>query len=439
MVSLQSLLFFITFIIYAKCNNLSDTNITIGFHTAIFDDNGNLLPWLSWEDAVELEMNWYLNCPIEDYGYPVFVYNTFMNGYYEWDGFVIIPGMQDGMGIISYVKYFEYTGRTNHQVLEWAKLMASYILNQTLTPNEGPYANFPRSSGLNMAFPLDVSAQADVLFGPDTIEPDKGGIVGYALLLLYNATQDSAYLDAAVSIAKILTANMIKGDENNAPFPFRVNSKTGAGFQSKNGNMVYILRLFNTLADMGIPTMDQYGDQLWNWILNYQIPSPVNATESLWVGFFEDQIDLDEVDRNSWCPLETARYLIERKDRLDPDWMQHAEQLIVFALDLFSASRTGNVTVMGEQDFDHKPWGGANSKLGGVASMYACAGGPSYYKQMGINNLNWMTYFIDNDGCPTDKSDGVSTQDNRGGWQEDAHTDVIHNFVDAMNALNGKC
>jgi hypothetical protein len=62
---------------------------------------------------------------------------------------------------------------------------------------------------------------------------------------------------------------------------------------------------------------------------------------------------------------------------------------------------------MGEQDNDHKPWfentirgltnrGGACSKLGGVSAMFYAAGAPEWYADMAIQNLNWVTYFIDN-------------------------------------------
>lgn len=52
---------------------------------------------------------------------------------------------------------------------------------------------------------------ADLVFGPDTIEPDKGGIAGYALLLLYNETKDSRYLNQAIQNAKVLLENMETG------------------------------------------------------------------------------------------------------------------------------------------------------------------------------------------------------------------------------------
>ena len=74
-----------------------------------------------------------------------------------------------------------------------------------------------------------------------------------------------------------------------------------------------------------------------------------------------------------------------------------------------------------------------------MAGLYACAGGPSWYGTMAANNFAWMTYFVDTDGCPSPQSFAENVTVSRGGWQEDAHTDVVHNMVDALNAMSGRC
>ena len=51
-----------------------------------------------------------------------------------------------------------------------------------------------------------------------------------------------------------------------------------------------------------------------------------------------------------------VRYLLERRDALTPRWKAHAATLINSTMVLFSRARSWNVTVMGEQDKDHKPW-----------------------------------------------------------------------------------
>lgn len=45
--------------------------------------------------------------------------------------------------------------------------------------------------------------------------------------------------------------------------------------------------------------------------------------------------------------------------------------------------------------------------------------------------LTLLVYAINDDGCPVD----LALSAGRGGWQEDAHLDKVHNFVDALNAF----
>src|SRR5271169_6479822 len=107
----------------------------IGNHAPRYDSRGILLPWTSWADALDREMRWYQKCPIE-HGYPRFVYLTFMDGDYKPvarrpDS---IPAMQNGMGIISYLKYFEWKNKSVPEVLKLARSMGDYLVKESLTP-----------------------------------------------------------------------------------------------------------------------------------------------------------------------------------------------------------------------------------------------------------------------------------------------------------------
>src|SRR5438445_279257 len=105
---------------------------TIGNHKAVYDAHGTLVPWTSWQDALDREMKWYLNCPIEN-SYPRFVWMTFMDGDYKpiqrQPDF--IPATQLGMGIISYLKYYAYSRKENPKVLEFARSSAGLDRRQT--------------------------------------------------------------------------------------------------------------------------------------------------------------------------------------------------------------------------------------------------------------------------------------------------------------------
>jgi len=224
----------------------------IGFHDAVYDAHGILQPWIPWREALDREMNWYLNCPPDSHGYPRFVSATFLGGDYQFTRMDSIPCTQNGMGVLSYLKYWEYTGKQDERVIACAKKMGDYLVNETLTPNKGKWPKFTRSTGYYMDFPLTRASQGDVPFGKEVIEPDKGGIAGYALLKLYEATGEKRYLKQAVRNANLLARNMQVGDATRAPWPFRVDAISGEHFDERNGNMVYILRLFDGLLAHGI-------------------------------------------------------------------------------------------------------------------------------------------------------------------------------------------
>ena len=401
---------------------------TIGNHPAIYDANGVLLPWTSWRDALNREVNWYLKCPQEQ-GYPRFVLMTFMQGDYNPNPKRpdFIPAMQNGMGIISYLKYYAFTGKTNLAVLQIARAMGDYLAKENLTPGTGKYPRFSRSTGQRFGLPQppDCGSQAD---RPYEIQPDKGGIAGYALALLFEETKNELYLQQALQNARVLMANLREGTATNSPWPFRADYRTGIARGEVASNMSFILRLFDKLIELGHPEFQPPRTRVWAWIKNFQLPNL--ATDGLlWVQFFEDYELLN--NRNSWAPLNLARYLVEKKDLLDPEWQKDARALIEFVNRRFTSIRSG-VLVCGEQDDDKDPWGGAVSTYGAVLALYTKATGSNEYRGLAFQVLNYALYATDDDGCP---SEAVWKGKRRGGWQEDAHTDRLHNYMDAMNAF----
>jgi len=139
---------------------------------------------------------------------------------------------------------------------------------------------------------------------------------------------------------------MAQGDSLKSPWPYRADYRTGEGRGLVSANMVYILRLFDVLGEMGYSEFGDSRNQLWSWILDYQLPN-LSKNEMLWVQFFEDHQEPD--NRIAWSPLNLARYLIEKKDKLDPQWREYAHELIEYVNRNFTSIRYG-VTVCGEQE-----------------------------------------------------------------------------------------
>jgi hypothetical protein len=407
-------------------DNPSPPPAVIAGHTARFDSRGRLLPWTSWNVALEREMQFYRQCPL-DHGYPRFVLATFLDGEWTLDPLRTdtIPATQNGMGILSYLKYHAWSGGQEPAYLQTARFMGDYLVRESLTPDEGRYPKFTRSTGKRDQFPLspDCGAQAD---RPFEIEPDKGGIAGYALELLHEATNERKYLEQALHNARVLAADQQEGDALRSPWPFRVDFRSGDGRGPVAGNMTYILRLYDALLVKGYQEFGAPRASLWTWILRHQIPSAA-ADGALFAQFFEDHDT--PTNRTAWGPLNLARYLLEKRELLHDAWRAAAGTLIEFVRRDFTHREFG-VLVCHEQDEDHQAWGGINSTYGAVLALYAKATDSLELADEAREALDFTLYSIDTEGRPRD----VATKPVPGGWQEDAHTDVIHNYVDALRA-----
>jgi hypothetical protein len=404
-----------------------DQPVVIAGHTLSFDALGRVKPWTSWIFALDLEMKFYRQCPA-DHGYPRFVHVTFLDG--SWTPIPhrtdSIPATQIGMGILSYLKYHELCGRQDIAYLSTACSMGDYLVKESLTPKSGRYPAFTRSTGNCEKFPqpADAGAQGD---RPFEIEPDKGGIAGYALVLLFHAAGERKYLEQALQNARVLAGNQKHGDAFRSPWPFRADYRNGEGRGPVSGNMTYILRLYDALIAQGYEEFAVPRQSLWTWIKRYQIPSA--ATDgALFAQFFEDHET--PTNRTAWAPLNLARYLLEKRRSLDPEWREDSAALIEFVRRNFTHREYG-VTVCHEQDEDKQAWGGILSTYGAVLALHAKATGSAIMAGEARQALDLQLYSIDDLGRPRD----LIKSSELGGWQEDAHTDVIHNYMDALGAF----
>jgi len=249
------------------------------------------------------------------------------------------------------------------------------------------------------------------------------------LALLSDALGEHRYLEQALQNARVLAANQQDGDAAHSPWPFRADHRNGEGRGPVSGNMTYILRLYDALLSRGYEEFSLPRRSLWNWIRRHQIPNAA-ADGSLFAQFFEDHDT--PTNRTAWAPLNLARYLLERRELLDPDWQADSGTLIDFVRGSFTHEEFG-IAVCHEQDEDRQAWGGINSTYGAVLALYAKATGSAPLAAEARQALDFTLYSIDELGRPRD----LSVNPVPGGWQEDAHTDVIHNYVDALRAFPG--
>jgi hypothetical protein len=234
-----------------------------------------------------------------DRGYPRFVLATFLDA--DWTPIAertdTIPATQNGMGILSYLKYHELRGRREPAYVQTARSMGDYLVRESLTPSGGKYPAFTRSTGKRDQFPLaeDCGSQAD---RPHEIEPDKGGIAGYALALLSAFGADEMYAWGRHCRTRGFSRS-ISRTATRPGHPGRFGSTIAAASpRTCFGNMTYILRLYDALLAQGYEEFSVPRRSLWAWIKQHQIPNAA-ADGSLFAQFFEDHDT--PTNRTAWA------------------------------------------------------------------------------------------------------------------------------------------
>jgi chitodextrinase len=400
------------------------------YHTPQCNADGRLIPWHidaagPFHHIMDIQATWWLNAPSVN-GWPSYLTAAKLNrDYTQVSGAGAVPGSTASMAIEAYLKYFAYTGDVRY--LSMAKTIGTYIIQQALTPDT--YAVYPR-------FPWPAGDTGDVT--PDGgghpsnvaghIMPDKGAMIGVALLRLYEATGDATYRDAAVHIANVLATTAVPGTNSESPWPFRAHGDTGTMVDGPlMGNQVFALRLFDELLRLGIAGNGQYQatrDNVWSWLKNVAIADTSGDT---WLHFFEDHGG-SEYNPTQFDALETARYLLEKKAALDPDWLSMVSSIIDVVKRRWVV-HSGDYTAIGEQEQDLTPYNSHTARYASILAMFAEAGGPAIYRDEAYSAFAYATYSVDVDGF-------ADTYFNQGiAWSTDSFGDWMNHFMDGLGAV----
>ena len=192
----------------------------IGFYNAQLNADKTLKAMFPLNEALQLQFTHYASCnrthPNNSY-YPAYTFETFFDANFQWsivdDGHGVIPGMQLSSGIRAYLRMIALHNQSssapsNQELLKTAVVMGDYLLNGASTADNVSLAwpNFPRSTGTfgSVYLPLTIAGQGDLVWGPQTIEPDKGAMAAVALDMLAMASGNDSYHKVAVHCANLL-------------------------------------------------------------------------------------------------------------------------------------------------------------------------------------------------------------------------------------------
>ena len=324
-------------------------------HAVELDEEGRLQPWTSYRRIIEQSMEFVLHCPTRKTALgddPWYLITSKLNE----DG--TFKANQNNQGSNAYYvvetaeRYLAYTG--DKRCLEPARLLLERI-RRFHTPEDWAWRNVPRTQ----------DDSPDGRYTDPWSGVDKVCMVGAAYLKYGDLTGAREYDEAALQIAETVARNVQPGDATRSPLPFRVNLRTGEVVDPYTAGMVMPVVFFDRLIAHGYDSDGRFAairDALWDWVMTYPVAN------NRWSGYYEDvKPNLDNL--NQELPLETARYMLQNKDRV-PGYETHVPALLQWVKDRFGQTKRFGATSIREQDGCFYEMSSHTARYASVAAMW---------------------------------------------------------------------
>ena len=428
------------------------------WHPVRLDRQGKLLAWLDadspYHEVVCLAWKAFKGIPTQPNGfktyitYPVFYgpndpYHKLFSGR-SWTH---NPASLFAMLTDSALLYYAYSG--DDEMLKRVREMLDHHIARGSTSSSDAWARVPYASAdaedPNYRGATDTRYQKDEKHlgrgdGLGFLEPDKVGELGLAYLRFYEVTLEKKYLDAARHCADALARHVRPGDESHSPWPFRVDARTGRiAREEYTANTIGPIKLLDEMIRIGQGDLDAYRaarKTAWSWLMRYPVQNNV------WTQYFEDIYIYPDyrTNINQYCPLETARYLLENPG-CDPEGRRHAQGMIDWVQAHFaqdSVTMAGlpekgvqwGAEVLSEQINDMDKMSSHTARYASVLALWYECTGKADAKERAFRSFNWATYSCRKNGLVK-----TSLDEGTGYWFSDGYGDYIRHFLRGMASV----
>lgn len=429
-------------LINVEKDTLLDSKII--YHFIRVDSKGNILPWYSsnlgnsYDTVLKLVWNFWKNMEFCSNGTKYYLNHQVWSEKHDRRG---LGGDQLQMALSSWDLLYNYLG--DESIIENMTYMADYYLAHSLSTPDCAWPHLP------YPYNMDIHSgeyDGDMILGKGFTQPDKAGSFAYELVHLYKKTGSKKYLDAAINIANVLAEKVQPGDNDNSPWPFKVNAKTGetgvlvekatwyegmdADLKKNDQRAIKstyttfwssTMGLFDELIDMQKGNTEAYKhafDITINWMKNFP------AKTQKWGPFFEDVPRWSDTQINA---ITYAMYIMENQE-LDPNWKETVKGIFKWThneLDNDQYKKYGVITI-NEQTAYRVPGNSHSSRQSSIELRYWEKTGDTTYVRNALRMLNWATYMVDYDGKNFYPTNAI--------WMTDGYGDYVRHYLRAMAA-----
>ncbi len=431
------------FIALIFCKTGDAQPVQLGYHSIKTDLSGKIIAWnhsdpgKAYSDIITRLWHFWDTMRTDLNGLPYYMNHQVWNeGVNDKRG---VAGSQFEMALNSWRLLYQFSG--DEKLVENMRFMADYYLSHSLSPANAIWPNIP--------FPYNTLLYAgkydgDMVIGRNYTQPDKAGSFANELLYLYKLlgngshgqTPTNIYLNSAIDIANTLAKNIIPGDVDHSPLPFKVHALLGANgvIKDANGkNEKVILSAYTTnwsgtielllsLIELKKGNTIAYKkavDMLLQWMKKYPLKN------NRWGPFFEDIVGWSDTQINA---ITFAQFIMNHPEYF-PNWKSEVKNIFDWVYEKVGNKKWDQygVTVINEQTAYQMPGNSHSARQAAAELQYMQLTGDSSYQENAIRMLNWATYMVD--------AKGRNQYLNDDHWLSDGYGDYIRHYLNAFAAM----
>lgn len=223
------------------------------YHTLVVDAQNKILPWFTpaanaFDNYLDTCWAWALAAPNDAYGLPIsYLYCAWRPGSpptadtgWENDVGEKIPNWVESARL-----YYQYSG--NRAPLDYVKRLVDYSLAHGQTPTNHAWPSFPVGTANAGDTEFRGFTNAPNMWVTWDCHVDLAADIGWVMYRMYQIYGETKYRDKAIHVANVLVTNRVPGTANDSPWPYVINSQTGANQSRYAASWDGALSLFDLL------------------------------------------------------------------------------------------------------------------------------------------------------------------------------------------------